>query len=76
MKFTQTTIAKFKIEAGKSEHIEFDESMPGFGLRIRVGTVDGDVENARVHDVLRFRRGRPTAREVRTRQEAREKCLT
>jgi len=37
MKFTQTTIAKFKIEAGKSEHIEFDESMPGFGLRIRVG---------------------------------------
>jgi hypothetical protein len=37
MKFTQTTIAKFKIEAGKSEHIEFDDSMPGFGLRIRVG---------------------------------------
>jgi integrase len=37
MKFSQTTIAKFKIEPGKSEHIEFDESMPGFGLRIRVG---------------------------------------
>jgi integrase len=37
MKFSQTTIAKFKIEAGKSEHIEFDELMPGFGLRIRVG---------------------------------------
>jgi hypothetical protein len=37
MKFSQTTIAKFKIEPGKTEHIEFDESMPGFGLRIRVG---------------------------------------
>jgi integrase len=37
MKFTQTTIAKFKIAPGKSEHIEFDENMRGFGLRIRVG---------------------------------------
>jgi len=37
MKFSQTTIAKFKIEAGKTEHIEFDEGMPGFGMRIRVG---------------------------------------
>src|SRR5262249_25835781 len=37
MKFSQTTIAKFKIQAGKTEHIEFDENMPGFGLRIRVG---------------------------------------
>ena len=38
MKFSQTTIAKFKIEAGKTEHIEFDEGMPGFGMRIRVGS--------------------------------------
>jgi hypothetical protein len=37
MKFSQTTIAKFKIPAGKVEHIEFDEAMRGFGLRIRVG---------------------------------------
>src|SRR5215469_9952092 len=37
MKFTQASIDRFKLEAGKSEHIEFDESMPGFGLRIRVG---------------------------------------
>jgi integrase len=37
MKFTQTTVAKFKIEAGKTEHIEFDDDMPGFGLRVRVG---------------------------------------
>jgi len=37
MKFTQRAIDKFKIEAGKAEHIEFDDGMPGFGLRIRVG---------------------------------------
>src|SRR5262249_19921941 len=37
MKFTQASIDRFRIEAGKSEHIEFDESMPGFGLRIRSG---------------------------------------
>ena len=37
MKFSQTTIGKFKIEACKTEHIEFDEGMPGFGMRIRVG---------------------------------------
>src|SRR5215472_11663573 len=37
MKFTQASIDRFKLEAGKSEHIEFDEAMPGFGLRIRVG---------------------------------------
>jgi integrase len=37
MKFSQTTIAKFKVPAGKVEHIEFDEAMRGFGLRIRVG---------------------------------------
>ena len=37
MKFTQANIDRFKIEAGKSEHIEFDDAMPGFGLRIRAG---------------------------------------
>ena len=36
-KFTQASVHSFKIKAGKSEHIEFDESMPGFGLRIRAG---------------------------------------
>lgn len=37
MKLTQANIAKIKIEGGKSERIEFDEAMPGFGLRIRSG---------------------------------------
>lgn len=37
MRFTETAISKFKLPEGKSEHIEFDETMPGFGLRIRSG---------------------------------------
>jgi integrase len=37
MKFTQSAVDRFKIEAGKAEHIEFDETMPGFGLRVRAG---------------------------------------
>ena len=37
MKFTQATVARFKMPEGKREHIEFDDSMPGFGLRVRNG---------------------------------------
>ena len=37
MKFTQSAVAKFKMPEGKREHIEFDDSMPGFGLRVRNG---------------------------------------
>jgi integrase len=35
MKLTQANLDRIKIPAGKSELIEFDETMPGFGLRIR-----------------------------------------
>ena len=37
MKFTQAAVAKFKMPEGKLEHIEFDDNMPGFGLRVRNG---------------------------------------
>ena len=37
MKLTATNVAKFKMPGGKSEHIEWDEGMPGFGLRCRAG---------------------------------------
>ena len=37
MKFTEASVLRFKMPAGKAEHIEFDETMPGFGLRIRAG---------------------------------------
>ena len=35
MKFTQASVDRFKMPVGKSEHIEFDEMMHGFGLRVR-----------------------------------------
>lgn len=35
MKLTRASVNSFKMPAGKKEHIEFDETMPGFGLRIR-----------------------------------------
>lgn len=35
VKFTEANVRSFKAPAGKSDHIEFDESMPGFGLRVR-----------------------------------------
>jgi len=37
MKFTIVSVARFRLPSGKSEHIEFDDAMPGFGLRIRAG---------------------------------------
>ena len=35
VKFTEANVRSFKAPTGKSDHIEFDESMPGFGLRVR-----------------------------------------
>jgi integrase len=37
MKFTEAAITKFKPPTGKLDHIEFDDSMPGFGIRFRNG---------------------------------------
>ena len=35
MKLTLANVARIHLPSGKTEHIEFDEAMPGFGLRIR-----------------------------------------
>jgi integrase len=35
MKFTLANVARTHLPPGKTEHIIFDEAMPGFGLRIR-----------------------------------------
>jgi Arm domain-containing DNA-binding protein/integrase-like protein len=37
VKFTEANVKSFKAPAGKSDHIEFDDTMPGFGLRVRGG---------------------------------------
>lgn len=37
MIFTQAKVGKLRAPAGKSDHIEWDEGMPGFGVRFRNG---------------------------------------
>src|SRR5262249_46961635 len=37
MKLIAKTIASAKLPAGKLDHIEGDDDLPGFGLRLRVG---------------------------------------
>ncbi len=37
MRFTQSAINGLKPPAGKADHVEFDDSMPGFGVRFRNG---------------------------------------
>jgi integrase len=35
MKFTKDTVAKLTLPAGKSEHVVWDDDIPGFGIRLR-----------------------------------------
>jgi integrase len=37
MKLTNESVARLKLPEGKSERLEFDESLPGFGIRLRGG---------------------------------------
>ena len=37
MRFTKINIARVAVPSGKSEIIEFDDNVPGFGLRVRSG---------------------------------------
>jgi integrase len=37
MKFTAKSLASFSVPKGKSDHIEFDDALPGFGIRFRNG---------------------------------------
>jgi integrase len=37
VRFTEANVKSFKPPAGKLDHIEFDDAMPGFGLRVRGG---------------------------------------
>jgi integrase len=37
MKFTGKSVASFNVPKGKTDHIEFDDALPGFGIRFRNG---------------------------------------
>src|SRR5437879_4898346 len=37
MKFTRDSVVTLSLPAGKSDHFEWDESLPGFGVRLRQG---------------------------------------
>jgi integrase len=49
MKFTKQSVAALSLPEGKSDAIYFDDSMPGFGVRIRVGGKAVWVAQCRVH---------------------------
>jgi integrase len=37
VKLTKDNVGRLKLPAGKTDHIEFDDDVPGFGVRIRAG---------------------------------------
>jgi integrase len=37
MRFTAKALASFSVPKGKADHIEFDDALPGFGIRFRNG---------------------------------------
>ena len=37
MRFTSPSVAKLALPPGKSDHIVFDDGLPGFGVRLRAG---------------------------------------
>jgi integrase len=37
MKFTSKSVKSFSVPKGKTDHIEFDDALPGFGIRFRNG---------------------------------------
>ena len=43
MKITQDKVAKIELPVGKTDHIEWDDSLPGFGVRLRAGGSKGFV---------------------------------
>jgi integrase len=82
MKFTTDAIAALRLPAGKHDHIEWDDALPGFGIRIRreskrwvvqyrVGAQQrreslGDVRKVKLDDARRIARQRFAQAELAT----------
>ena len=56
MKLTDASVANLVLPEGKSDHIEWDEDLPGFGLRLRRGS-------KRVSGIVQYRIGTQQRRE-------------
>ena len=37
MRLTQATVSRLSLPSGKAEHFEWDDKLPGFGVRLRAG---------------------------------------
>jgi integrase len=61
MEFTKDTIAALSLPAGKSDLIQFDDDMPGFGIRLRAGGKRVWIVQYRAHE----RQRRETLGDVR-----------
>jgi Arm DNA-binding domain len=49
MKFTKSSIAALQLPAGKADYIEFDDALPGFGIRLREGGSRTWIAQIRAH---------------------------
>jgi len=49
MEFTTNAIADLDLPVGKSDHFEWDDAMPGFGIRLRAGGKRVWIVQYRVH---------------------------
>jgi hypothetical protein len=58
MKFTKTNIEKLSLPPGKKDHIEWDDDLPGFGVRIREGGSKSYVVQYRIGSGRGARHGR------------------
>src|SRR5258708_6870075 len=63
MKFTKQSIASLSLPAGKSDAIYFDDTLPGFGVRLRAGgkmvwiaqcRFDGDTQRKTLGDIRKI----------------------
>ncbi len=71
MKLTVAKTAALKLPAGKTDHIEFDDDIPGFGLRLRTGGARWIFQYARGNKQRRFTFGNfPALDAAKARKEA------